>query len=103
MSVDFPSYYIKPKDLDVLTEANGTQSMVLRPDLTKDEIETFLKSVKHPDTLLTPKDEIFYTLDTMNDKVALYETIDQYMNIVNAIDEYVLCLQEKEKEFEEAR
>lgn len=103
MSVDFPSYYIKPKDLDVLTDANGTQSMVLRPDLTKDEIETFLKSVKHPDTLLAPKDEIFYTLDTMNDRVALYETIDQYMNIVNTIDEYVLYLQEKEKEFEQER
>lgn len=99
LSVDFNSFYVFVKNLDSFAKC-GTANIVLKPDLTNKEMENFLKSINHPDTLLTPRDEIFYAIDVMEDKVLFYESIDNYIDMVNQIDNRSKELEEKNKEFE---
>ena len=99
LSVDFNSFYVFVKKLDSFTKC-GTANIVLKPDLTNKDIENFLKSINHSDTLLTPRDEIFHAIDTMEDRVLFYESIDNYINMVNQIDNRSKELEEKNKEFE---
>lgn len=86
LSVDFPNLFVRPHDVGLLIPtANDTQMVVLKPELSNKEKKEFFSKITHPDTLMATIDEIYYTLDSLADKVTFYENIDKYIDIVDNI------------------